>query len=221
MLQGVRSVTAGEGHKKIRVAVVESDPLRMIGYQSLLEGKHEIAVESASFRQIAANPRLDVVLLATHTGQNMFDKIAESKARGGKLRILLSGPAVDDETLLLAITAGAKGYIEESAGAGDFADAIKVVHSGSIWAPRRVLAMFVERAMSSMHRTRNSDLGFTEREREVLRLLVAGRSNKEIGLALKIEERTAKAHVMKLMRKVGAPNRIALTVQAVTRMLLD
>ena len=50
----------------------------------------------------------------------------------------------------------------------------------------------------------------------MLELLVAGRSNKEIGQALGIEERTVKAHVAKLMRKVGVQNRIAPSVHAIT-----
>jgi DNA-binding CsgD family transcriptional regulator len=55
-------------------------------------------------------------------------------------------------------------------------------------------------------------LVFTEREREVLHLFVSGYSNREIGEALSIEERTVKMHVAKLMRKAGVKNRIALSV---------
>ena len=54
----------------------------------------------------------------------------------------------------------------------------------------------------------------------VLEMLVAGRSNKEIGAQLGIEERTVKAHVAKLMRKVGVQNRIALSVHAITHSLV-
>ena len=54
----------------------------------------------------------------------------------------------------------------------------------------------------------------------VLEMLVAGRSNKEIGGQLGIEERTVKAHVAKLMRKVGVQNRIALSVHAITHSLV-
>jgi DNA-binding NarL/FixJ family response regulator len=52
-------------------------------------------------------------------------------------------------------------------------------------------------------------------------LLVAGSSNREIGKALQIEERTVKAHVAKLMRKVGVQNRIALSVHAITHSLVS
>src|SRR5258708_32120140 len=61
---------------------------------------------------------------------------------------------------------------------------------------------------------------FTDREKEVLEMLVAGRSNKEIGGQLGIEERPVKAHVAKLMRKVGVQNRIALSVHAITHSLV-
>ena len=61
----------------------------------------------------------------------------------------------------------------------------------------------------------------TDREREVLEMLVVGRSNKEIGGTLGIEERTVKAHVAKLLRKVGVQNRIALSVYAITHSLVS
>ena len=61
---------------------------------------------------------------------------------------------------------------------------------------------------------------FTDREKQVLELLVAGRSNKEIGSPLGIGERTVKAHVAKLLRKVGVQNRIALSVHALTHSLV-
>jgi DNA-binding NarL/FixJ family response regulator len=61
----------------------------------------------------------------------------------------------------------------------------------------------------------------TDREREVLKMLVVVRSNKEIGGTLGIEERTVKAHVAKLLRKVGVRNRIALSVHAITHSLVS
>jgi DNA-binding NarL/FixJ family response regulator len=60
---------------------------------------------------------------------------------------------------------------------------------------------------------------FTEREQEVLRLLVAAQSNREIAANLGIEERTVKAYVGRLMRKVGVENRIALSIHAASRVL--
>jgi DNA-binding NarL/FixJ family response regulator len=61
----------------------------------------------------------------------------------------------------------------------------------------------------------------TDREKEILTLLVSGLSNKEIGAPLGIVERTVKAHIAKMMRKVGVHNRIELSVHAVARSLVS
>jgi DNA-binding NarL/FixJ family response regulator len=75
---------------------------------------------------------------------------------------------------------------------------------------------------SSAARTRPAGHAtFTDREQEVLEMLVEGRSNKEIGAPLGIGERTVKAHVAKLLRKIGVQNRIALSVHAVTHSLVS
>ena len=133
----------------------------------------------------------------------------------------MTGYNLDDAAILRAVSAGAKGYVEESASSGELVRAIRIVLAGSVWAPRRVLAMFVEQAYrSSEHGVSGSQRPFTSREKEVLGMLVAGCSNKEIAAPLGIEERTVKAHVAKLMRKVGVSNRVMLSVHAITQSLV-
>ena len=84
------------------------------------------------------------------------------------------------------------------------------------------ISMFIERVSSTPARSVPAgSVTFTVREKEVLELLVAGRSNKEIGSPLGIGERTVKAHVAKLLRKVGVQNRIALSVHALTHSLVS
>lgn len=207
---------------KIRIAVVESDPLRVVGFRALLESESDLELFSASLPELAKAENVDIVLLGSRTGQNLFDVMAGLKAARPDLRILVTGSGADDETILKAVAAGAKGYVDEAASAAEFIQAIRIVNDGSVWAPRRVLSMFIERVTS--HPGRIFPAGrvtFTDREKEVLELLVAGRSNKEIGAALTIEERTVKAHVAKLMRKVGVQNRIALSVHAITHSLVS
>jgi DNA-binding NarL/FixJ family response regulator len=147
--------------------------------------------------------------------------MASLKASRPDLRIIVTGSGADDETILKALAAGAKGYLDEAATPAEFSQALHIVHTGSVWAPRRILSMFIERVTTSPGRIFPAGrVTFTDREKEVLELLVAGRSNKEIGSALGIEERTVKAHVAKLMRKVGVQNRIALSVHAITHSLV-
>jgi len=205
----------------IRMAVVESDPLRFIGFRALLDSEPDLELHALTAAEIATRSDIDLILLGSRGSQNLFDIMAGLKASRPDLRILVTGMNADDETILKALAAGAKGYVDESASPSEFTQAIRIVHQGSVWAPRRVLAMFIERVTSSPGRIFPAGrVVFTDREKEVLELLVAGRSNKEIGAVLGIEERTVKAHVAKLMRKVGVQNRIALSVHAITHSLV-
>jgi DNA-binding NarL/FixJ family response regulator len=206
----------------IRIAVVESDPLRFVGFRALFDSESDFELVAATLPDISALQGIDLVLLGSRAGQNLFDVMASLKAARPDLRIIVTGSGIDEETILKAIASGAKGYVDEAATPAEFVQAIRIVNQGSVWAPRRVLSMFIERVSSSPGRIFPAGrVTFTDREKEVLEMLVAGRSNKEIGAALGIEERTVKAHVAKLMRKVGVQNRIALSVHAITHSLVS
>jgi DNA-binding NarL/FixJ family response regulator len=206
----------------IRIAVVESDPLRFVGFHALLDSEPDFELISASLPDIGAQQNVDLVLLGNYHGQNLFDVMSCLKAPRPQLRIIVTGSGMDEQTILKAIAAGAKGYVDASASSADFVQAIRIVSRGSVWVPRRVLSMFIERIGNLPRRIFPTDqAAFTDRETQVLKMLVEGRSNKEIGAPLGIEERTVKAHVAKLMRKVGVDNRVALTVHAITHSLVS
>jgi DNA-binding NarL/FixJ family response regulator len=205
----------------IRVAVVESDPLRFVGFRALFDSEPDLELMPATLSDLGQLPDIDLVLLGNRGSQNLYDVMASLKAVRPDLKILVTGSGMDEESVLKAIAAGAKGYVDEAAGPAEFIQALRIVNQGSVWAPRRVLSTFIERVTASPGRVFPAGrVTFTDREKEVLEMLVAGRSNKEIGAALGIEERTVKAHVAKLMRKVGVQNRIALSVHAITHSLV-
>jgi DNA-binding NarL/FixJ family response regulator len=205
----------------IRIAVVENDPLRFVGYRALFEGDSDFALKNCSPSSIFKNHGHDLVLIGARIGPAMYEIMAGLKSLNPMVRIIATGSAPGEEMALRALCAGAKGYIEESASAEEFKQAIRVVHSGSVWASRYVISKFIERVTNIPRRTTaEMPLVYTDRERDVLHLLVDGRSNKEIGASLGIEERTVKMHVAKLLRKAGVNNRIALSVYALTHSLL-
>jgi DNA-binding NarL/FixJ family response regulator len=208
----------------IHIAVVDSDPLRFIGLRSLFDNEPDLELSAASLEELPRLQNVDLVLLGNRSsgGGSVFDVMASMKAVRPDLRIIVTGTGADDEAILKALAAGAKGYVEEAASPAEFVQAIRVVNQGSVWAPRRVMSIFIDRVTSSPGKIFPAGrVSFTDREKEVLELLVAGRSNREIGQALQIEERTVKAHVAKLMRKVGVQNRIALSVHAITHSLVS
>ena len=207
----------------IRIAVVGTDPLQFIGFRAVFHGARDFELICSSLSEVEAQQRnIDLVLLGDRSGQNLFDMVATLKATRPNLSIIVIGSGIGEEAILKAFALGAKGYVDASASSADFEQAIRMVHQGSVWAPRPVLSVFIER-MSSPPRNQPfvDRMAFTSREKEVLQLLTGGRSNKEIAAELFIEERTVKAHVSKLMRKSGVRNRLELSVHAVTHLLVS
>jgi DNA-binding NarL/FixJ family response regulator len=214
----MKAAPAKKSH--IRIAVVENDPLRFVGFRALFESEPDFKLISASLPEIGMQQNIDLVLLGSCHSQNLFDVMACLKTSRPHLPIIVTGSGMDEQTILKAMASGAKGYVDAAASPADFVQAIRIVNQGSVWAPRRILSMFIERVSTSPRPVFSADQAFTDREKEVLRRLVRGQSNKEIGAPLGIRERTVKAHVAKLMRKVGVQNRIALSVHAVTHSLV-
>lgn len=211
-----------EQSSKIKIAVVNQDPLRFVGLRSILESEPEFVVKAVEPHELFQPLHAHVVLLGWPTHSSLHELIARLRMSSPDTRIIVTGGAAKEERMLRAIAAGVRGYLNETATADEYKQAIRVVAGGSMWAPRRVLSRFIERVTANPRNPAFLSAGpLSDREIQVLELLVAGHTNKEIGGELGIEERTVKAHITKLMHKTGVPNRIALSVHAVNNSLLD
>ncbi len=188
----------------------------MQGFVTLFQDHPRIEFVVFELAEFLADQEINVALIGLHGEKLPCRWWAQSADLRPDVRLIVMGPSGEDEMILQAVTAGAKAYLEASATPQQVEQAIVIVSQGSIWAPRRVLSIFVDRATKSATGHHPGLCTFTARETEVLKLLVAARSNREIARTLGIEERTVKAHVAKLMRKVGVENRIALSIYAVT-----
>jgi len=206
----------------VRVVVVDSDPLRLIGFRTLLEPEQDFEVIYASSPNIERVDEIDVILLGNRRDGNSFEDVARLRASYPRMQIIAVGSGMREETILAALASGAKGYVDETASAAEFVRAVRAVSQGSVWVSRRVISMFVERAASLVGRPLpGGRAALTARERDVLEMLVEGRSNKDIAGPLGIEVRTVKAHLGKLMRKAGVQSRIALSTYAIAHSLVS
>jgi DNA-binding NarL/FixJ family response regulator len=206
----------------VRVVVVDSDPLRLIGFRTFLKSERDFDLTYASSPFVGQVDDIDVILLGNRRDHDAFDDVARLKTSCPRIQIIAVGSGMREETILAALASGAKGYVDEAASAAEFIRAVRAVSQGSVWISRRVISMFVERAASLVGRTLTPDReAFTAREIEVLEMLVEGRSNKDIAKPLGIEVRTVKAHLGKLMRKTGVQSRIALSSYAIAHSLVS
>jgi DNA-binding NarL/FixJ family response regulator len=75
----------------IRIAVVESGPLRFVGFRALFEAEPDFELISASLPEAGTQQNIDLALLGEHSGQNLFDAVASLKATHPQLRIVVTG----------------------------------------------------------------------------------------------------------------------------------
>jgi DNA-binding NarL/FixJ family response regulator len=207
---------------KTRVGIVGNDQLRSLGLAAILEEIPGIDVQQVELAEIYEEHTFELLLLDT---RDPLDVILQVLARLRRERpllrcIVMTMPFTLDE-IQSVIGAGAKGFLLESAGVSEIGMAISIVQDGSIWAPRKVMARLVEAGahVTYVHPPqpvvqRPIEEILTEREREVLHLLMSGRSNREIGAAMGIEQATVKAHLGRMLRKSRATNRVELTLRA-------
>ncbi len=212
-----------ERSKRTRIGVVSTDPLRVVGLKTILEEGDETAgmVEVIALSQPSAlqTDGLEVVLIDAGATEFLLQLIMGFRRDRPKLRLLVLGPASDDHFVEQVIVAGARGFLSYTASESEIKQAIVVVEQGSVWASRSVLANLLDHPREGLHAVLREAPKFTRRERQVLHLLTQGFPNRDIGQALGVDEGTVKAHVGRLMRKVGVVNRTALTMLSLERHL--
>lgn len=205
----------------IHVAVIESEPVRFVGLRALFTSRPAFDLIAATVDQVIVNQAIQVVLLAARERQNLLQRVAVLTSMRPEVKTIVMGTGLNDETVLKAIAHGAKGYLDDAAEPAHFVQAVRTVNEGLVWAPRPVLSKFID-LVSARENPGVSLRGvnFTDRQKDVIKELVLGRSNKEIGAALGITERSVKAHVSTLMNKTGASNRVELSTHPASLSLL-
>lgn len=211
-----------EAPPTLRMGLIATDPMRILGLQTIFAEDAGAGRPKAEVIPLSVPGALDasgvsVILIDAACMEHLFEMLATFRRTRPHMRLIVIGTEEDHDYIQRVIGAGAKGYLAHTARENEIRLAVEIVQDGSIWAPRKVLARLLE---SSADGTQAGEPKFTEREAQVLELLVGGKSNKEIAVELGIDEATVKAHVGRLMRKVGVTNRISLTVQAMERNLL-
>jgi DNA-binding NarL/FixJ family response regulator len=207
----------------VRVMVVDRHDLFRVGLCRLLEeqGGLEIVADArtgaAAIEHIVlAHP--DVVLvdveLPDMTGIDAAVRLIEA-APASAVVMLTTSEAEGD--VLQAVLAGASGYLLKDTPLPELASALRAAaHGGSVISPRLASSLLARvRVFGPPHAPRPDGAHLSERELDVLRLLVAGANNVEIAAGLHCSPSTIKHHVASLIHKLGVENRVQAAVSAV------
>jgi DNA-binding NarL/FixJ family response regulator len=204
----------------IRVLLVDDHPVVREGVAAVLERERDIEVVGAAATldeglKLAARLAPNVVLLDLRLPDaDAADGVAKFAAQGRGIVVFTAHDA--DEDVFRAIRDGARGYLLKGSPAAEIAQSIRQVHAGESYVSPRIATKLVRGTTQPRGR-----MGLlSPRERNVLRLVAAGLSNRQIGETLSISERTVKFHVTAILNKLGADNRAQAVALAAARGLL-
>jgi NarL family two-component system response regulator LiaR len=202
-----------------RVLIVDDHGVVREGLRAYLELEPDIQVvgeakDGLEAVRRAAELQPDVVLMdLVMPNMDGVDATSRIKEQQPATHVIILTSFLDDERVVPAIRAGATSYLLKDVAASDLARAIRGARAGQAQLHPEV----ARRLMQQVTSPRKPDAGaqLTDREREVLRLLADGRSNKEIARTLVVSERTVKGHVSNILGKLGLQDRTQAALFAV------
>jgi DNA-binding NarL/FixJ family response regulator len=198
----------------IRLAVVDDHPLFREGVtRSLSEiGGFEIVAEGSSAEdalRIATESRPDILLIDISMPGGGLNAVAATMERRPDQKIVVLTVSETNEDISTALASGARGYVLKGVGSRTLADILRTVASGeSYLSPvlsARLLTTLTSLTQPSTQSNPISTL--TSREHEILEHVAAGLSNKRIALKLKLQEKTVKHHMTRILFKLKVQNR--------------
>lgn len=203
----------------IRVLVADDHSVVRQGIRHVLEGAEEFAIvaEAENGNEVAelvAQSKPDVVVLdISMPGLSGIEVTAVLRKRFPKCRVLILSMYDNQEYVLEAVRSGAHGYLLKDTAADDLATAIRSIHSGEAFYSPPIAAKLAAAVKGDF--SDKDDTGelasLTTREREVLRGIARGLTNKDIATQLGISPRTVETHRESLMRKLGIRHVAGLT----------
>jgi DNA-binding NarL/FixJ family response regulator len=176
-------------------------------------------LEASDCRQamglIEAHPDLHLILLDLNLpDRDGFAMLADLRKRYATISLVVLSALCDRENVLRALDLGALGFIPKSAPRDVMVNALRLVFGGGIYIPPEALARSEpkEQQSAAERRVSPADLGFTERQMEVLALMMQGKSNKAISRILDVAEPTVKHHVTAILKALKVANRTEAVV---------
>lgn len=207
-----------ENSKVIKVLAVDDHVLVREGLALLVgnESDMELVAQAGTGREAVEQfrkHRPDITLMDLQMPEmSGIDAIAAICGEFPNARIVVLTTYSGDVQIIRAFRAGARGYLLKSLLRRDLLDTIRAVHAGQKRMPPEIAAQIAEHA---------GEVLLSARETEVVRLIAAGNTNKEIAIQLSVTEETVKGHVKSILAKLGANDRTHAVTIALKRGIIE
>jgi DNA-binding NarL/FixJ family response regulator len=207
----------------IRVLLADDHAILREGVRALLAPHADVEVvgEACDGKQaIEAVERLDpdvVVMDIAMPGLGGIEATIELKKLGRRAKVLILSQYEDREYVRRLLKIGVSGYILKKSAGAELVNAIRAVHRGGLVLDPEVARVAMEETSSAAPGGSDPYETLTDREKQVLKLVAEGGSNKEVAETLGISVKTAMSHREKVMEKLGVHNRTELVRLAIKR----
>jgi DNA-binding NarL/FixJ family response regulator len=208
---------------EIHVLIADDHPIVCTGIRKMLDPVQGMKVVGEAHTgpealQMIEKLRPHVVLLDMELpGMNGVEVIKQLKGKKSDTRVLGLSAYDDREFIFQIITLGASGYLLKDEEPDKIIEAIRGAARGETgWISQKV----AEKLTQALQKNKDGDNGLTPREMDVLRHVVEGKTNGEIGVALGISEKTVEKHLESIFRKMGVASRVEAAVVAVRESML-
>lgn len=216
-----------ESSNRFQIVIVDDHPLFRDGVVNTLNNQPDIDVvgEGASADdavRLAKELLPDMILIDISMPGGGLEAVRRIAASVPITSIVMLTASEHEEDVTAALKAGARGYIVKGVAARELVSIVRSIHAGEVYVTPSLAATLLFELTGATSRPQpggNPLDELTERERQILERVAAGDSNKEIGTALFITEKTVKHHMTNILQKLQVRNRVeaALLAQKETR----
>jgi two-component system, NarL family, response regulator NreC len=213
---------------KIRILLAEDHGIVRKGLRSLLERRSDFEVvgEAANGREavtLAGELRPDIVIMDIAMPLlNGVEATAQIIKRNPQVGIIILSMYSEEDFLVRALTAGAKGYLHKDSAEDDLVKAVQAVAQNKPFFSPAIAAMLFEEYVQQIQKKGFDDSYdlLTEREKEVLQLFAEGKTNKEVASLLDLSIYTVETHRSNLMQKLNLHSAVELVLYAVRKKII-
>jgi DNA-binding NarL/FixJ family response regulator len=209
---------------KIRIALIDDHPIFLAGLKRLIESTNSYEVSSIanSYKEALEKidfDNVDIALVDVNMpGTNGIELLKAIKQRSSACKVVMLTIEEDEETIYRAMKEGARGYILKQDSPERLLKSIQACVEGEILLSNQIYSKVVDRIKKVSPPESAQSIIFstlTDREIEITRLIVQGKSNPEIAKTLYISESTVKNHISNILHKLEMKDRVELAILAV------
>jgi len=211
----------------IRVLIADDHAILRDGIRSILESQEDIVVvgeasDGAEAVEFVSNLQPDLVLMDISMPKtNGLEATRLIKERFPQVKVLILTQHDNREYIAPALGAGASGYVLKRSGRREMLNALRQVYEQGTFLTSNITQEVFQEYVPASRNGKEEEHHLTERERQVLQLVVEGKSNKEVAMELGISPKTVSVHRTNIMSKLDVQNTVELIRYATSNPLIS